>query len=219
MSQTLLLFDLDGTLLNTSVGIFETAIYTMNALGFEELKDEDLRRFVGPPLRDCFKVAFDLDDHLVPEAVDIYRRHYDDNGGLYKAEHYEGMVELLETLKEKGYLLAVATLKAEVLAVDVLKHFKLDTYFEVIGGSDLHGSYSKADIIKTVMKKLDISSDDTVILIGDTPHDLEGSKEANVDFVAVNWGFGDFSMYNLEDEEHLIGIIDEPVQLLNYIKG
>ncbi|MFA5514510.1 MAG: HAD-IA family hydrolase [Sphaerochaetaceae bacterium] len=219
MQRTLLLFDLDGTLLDTSVGIFETANYTMNSLGFYDISNEDLRRFVGPPLRECFKIAFDLDDSLIPLAVETYRRHYDENGGVYKANHYEGMVELLKTLKVKGFLLAVATLKSETLAIDLLKHFELDTYFEVIAGSDLHGSYTKADIIKTVMKKLNINSDDTVILIGDTPHDLEGSREADVDFVAVTWGFGDFSSYNLEEEDHLVAIIDKPPQLLNYLKG
>jgi phosphoglycolate phosphatase len=215
--KTLIIFDLDGTLLDTSYGIFETANITMKELGYKTLNDEQLRRFVGPPLAECFDSVCKLDNHLVPKAVEIYRKHYEISGGKFKAKKYPGIKELLIHLKEEGYLLAVGTLKLESLAHEVLEHFDLDHYFDIVIGADPLGQRTKADIINVAIESLGLNDKTKVIMVGDTPHDLEGSKKANVPFVAVSWGFGDFSSYDLTKETHMVAMIDKPQELVNYI--
>ncbi|NLA93086.1 MAG: HAD hydrolase-like protein, partial [Spirochaetales bacterium] len=100
--HTIVLFDLDGTLLNTSDGIFSTANQTMVRLGFDPVDEVSLRRFVGPPLATCFRVACGLAEEYIEEACLIYREIYDQDGAKFKAEVYEGIGELLEKLAAKG---------------------------------------------------------------------------------------------------------------------
>ena len=71
------LFDLDGTLFDSSSGIFHTANFTMRALGFEECHDEkQLRKFVGPPLRECFRITYNTAEEYLDRCVEVYREEY-----------------------------------------------------------------------------------------------------------------------------------------------
>ncbi len=212
----IVLFDLDGTLLDTSEGIFTTARYTGGKLGLEDVEDEKLKGFVGPPLPEAFKVVYDIKESLLEEAMALYKEHYDKEGGMYKAKVYDGIVEVLKTLASKNYILAVATLKTENLAKDILSHFGLKEYFTIISGANEQNSLTKADIIQNAIAQLPKQEQNRVILIGDTPHDCHGSKKVGIDFIAVSWGFGTFDS-SLDQQEHLIAKVDQPHELLNYL--
>ena len=109
------LFDFDGTLADSSDGIFHTALYSIRQLGIaREYGEEQLRRFVGPPLRDCFRVAFDLDPSLIDEAVRIYRGEYL-RTGYRMMRLYPGVKELLMSLRSLSIMTGVATFKGEEL--------------------------------------------------------------------------------------------------------
>ena len=106
-------FDFDGTIADSSEGIFHTALYTIRALGItEEYSESDLRKFVGPPLRDCFRVAFGLDPSLIDDAVSIYREEYL-RTGYRMMRLYPGIKELLGKLHADGIMTGVATFKGE----------------------------------------------------------------------------------------------------------
>ena len=108
-------FDFDGTLADSSEGIFHTALYTVRALGdAKEYGESDLRKFVGPPLRDCFRIAFDLDPALIDDALRIYRKEYLERG-YRMMSLYPGMKELLLKLRALGIRTGVATFKGEEL--------------------------------------------------------------------------------------------------------
>ncbi len=189
MNFKLAIFDLDGTLLNTSPGIFASANATVEKLGLPPEKDpEQLKKFIGPPIKQCFVNVYDLDPALIDKAVEIYRGEYDSYGRI-NAQPYPGIAQTLSKLKENGFLLAVGTLKGESLAKQMLEYFQLSEYFKSIRGSDQHSTLSKADIVNNVLSDLKIDAKDAV-LIGDTIHDQEGAKQAGVSFIAVDWGFG-----------------------------
>ena len=213
----IILFDLDGTLLDTSPGIFSTANHTMRALGLKEQSDTQLRKFVGPPLAACFRVACGLDEKIVPKACEIYRAEYTRSGSMFNASIYDGIPRLLETLHGQGYTLGVATLKLEDLAITILGHFGLAPWFSVISGADHSGTLTKADIIDHALERLDPVDRSQVLMVGDTPHDLDGAIAAHVDFVGVDWGFGFSRGHNMEPEGRVLGMIDTPGALLSYL--
>ncbi len=182
-------FDFDGTLFNTSEGIFHTANFTMEALGKKGSDDvEQLSKFVGPPLRDCFRITFGLEEEYIEEAVKIYRKEYLRNGAL-RCTIYPDILETIDKLHEKGIKVGVCTLKYDSLVKYIIEEKGITNYFDVIKGTDETGSLTKADCITLARKELGLSADE-VLMVGDTVNDANGAKEAGVAFVGVDWGFG-----------------------------
>ena len=215
--RSIILFDLDGTLLDTSPGIFATANHTMEVLGMKTLPASQLRKFVGPPLAACFRVACGLEESIIPKACEIYRAKYANDGAMFQAQVYAGIPGLLEKLKGQGISLGVATLKLEPLAATILEHFGLSQYFSIVSGADLAGTLSKADIITSALSRLGETDLEHVLMVGDTPHDLDGAVAVGVDFVGVDWGFGFSRGHEAPPVEHVLGMIDEPSALLQYV--
>lgn len=215
--RSIILFDLDGTLLDTSPGIFYTANHTMRALGLKEQTETQLRKFVGPPLAACFRVACGLEEDIIPRACEIYRAEYTRSGAMFQAKVYEGIEQLLRTLHGQGMVLGVATLKYERLAADILDHFDLRRWFSVVSGADHAGSLTKADIIERALARLGQNRREEVLMVGDTPHDMDGAIESGVDFVGVDWGFGFSKGHRMDSSDRVLGMIDEPAALLDYL--
>ncbi|MGE4583722.1 MAG: HAD hydrolase-like protein [Sphaerochaeta sp.] len=189
MKFKLAIFDLDGTLMNTSPGIFATANVAVQQLGLPpENNPQQLSKFIGPPINQCFINVYNLDPSLIEQAVELYRKEYDERG-RFNAFAYPGMKETLQSLKDRGYLLAVGTLKLEPLANQMMEHFGFAHFFDSIRGADSASRLSKADIIKNVLQDLTVPADQAV-LIGDTVHDQVGAQQAGVSFIAVDYGFG-----------------------------
>ncbi len=214
MSFKLAIFDLDGTLMDTSPGIFASANATIEKLGLPpEHNPEQLRKFIGPPITQCFVKVYDLDPSLIDKAVSIYRMEYNQHG-RFGAKPYCGMEETLKELKRRGYLLAVGTLKYEPLASEMMEYFGLAPYFDSIRGSDAASSLSKADIINMVLLDLNVKAQETV-LVGDTIHDQIGAQQAGVAFIAVDYGFGFPRGQHKEDS--MYAVVDSAKALLTLL--
>lgn len=189
MNVKLVIFDLDGTLMNTSPGIFATANKAVQAVGHAPEHDiNQLSKFIGPPIIDCFINTYNLDKDLIPKAIEYYRAEYA-KSGQYNAEEYPKMRDTLAQLKKKGYLLAVGTLKHESLAKSMMDHFGFSSFFDSIRGADLESKLTKSDIVNNVLEDLSVLPSESV-LIGDTVHDLNGALGSKVSFIAVDYGFG-----------------------------
>ena len=148
------LFDFDGTIADSSEGIFHTALYTVRQLGVtDEFTEADLRRFVGPPLRQCFVVAFGLDESLLDDALRIYRAEYDKRG-RFMMKLYPGMRDVLETIKGMGLRLGTASFKTETLVRQCLEHLGILDLFDTVRGSDLRENRTKSDIINLALNDL-----------------------------------------------------------------
>ncbi|MDC7247897.1 MAG: HAD hydrolase-like protein [Sphaerochaetaceae bacterium] len=207
---------MDGTLIDTSEGIFATANHTMKELGYDELPEAQLRKFVGPPLPSCFRLACGLDEDEIVSACDIYRDKYA-KGNMFLGQIYPGIESLLETLSSRNLTLAVATLKLEEMAIEILKEKGLYKYFSIIKGADRQGLLTKADIIERALLALKAEDYSKVLMVGDTPHDLDGALSLNIDFIGVDWGFGFHKGHSLEEREHIIGTIEYADELLTYL--
>jgi len=214
MKFKLAIFDLDGTLMDTSSGIFATANKAMELVGRKPEHDiSQLRKFIGPPIVQCFINTYNLEEALIPEAIEQYRKEYTLRG-QFGAKEYPSIKNTLEKLKDRGYLLAVGTLKPESLALSMMDHFGFAPYFSSIRGSDLASKLSKADILNNVLADLGVDATDAV-LIGDTVHDEEGAKEANVSFIAVDYGFG--FPRGQQKTGSMIAVISSPEELLSLL--
>lgn len=184
----LIIFDMDGTLADTSVGIIQCHKYTNVKMGRPEPTDKELENIIGGPLLKTYKTRFGFGDNEAVEAVRIYREHYAEYG-VKNVLPYSGMNETLSELKKNGYMLAVATLKAERFAKQILEILNISKYFDIVHGVDENDKLSKADLIRLCINETGINYSESV-LVGDSINDEQGAKNAGVDFIAVTYGFG-----------------------------
>ena len=188
MKYKLAVFDMDGTLADTSEGILNCHRYAHKMMGRPEPTDEELDGVIGGPLLDSYRTRFGFSEEDAKQAVKIYRERYAEQG-IYEAKLYDGMKETLQQLKASGMKLAVATLKAERFAKIMLENMGVADLFDVIYGVDENDKRTKAELIQMCMNTLQIEKAETV-MIGDSIHDLNGAKECDVDFIGVTYGFG-----------------------------
>ena len=129
------LFDLDGTLVDTSEGVAECVSYAAVNLGYPLLPREELLTFIGPPLTLSFPRHYEMDEATTWEAIRLFREHYN-AGAMFKAKPYDGIPELCQALERRGISMAVATNKVEAQAKRLLAHFGLDRWCSPIRGAD-----------------------------------------------------------------------------------
>lgn len=183
------LFDLDGTLLDTSKGIHNSVRFAEKQLNLPHMPQECLNAFIGPPPMVTYQKIYGLSESEAMEATKCHRQ-YGLNQGAYEAEIYKGIPLLLEQLKARGFLLGVCTLKRQDIAETVLKHFQLSDYFNVIVGIDSGEKLNKSDTIEIALKKIHYVDKETTLLVGDSMYDADGAYSAGVDFIGVLYGFG-----------------------------
>ena len=206
-----ILFDLDGTLTDSGEGIINCASLALEKLGLPVPDRETMRVFVGPPLRDSFP-RFGVQPEDVEEAIAIYRSRYGPTG-MFENTPYEGITELLSTLKAAGHRLILATAKPESMATAIVEKFELACYFELICGASMDSSRdSKDKVIGYVLEK--IGSAENVVMIGDTAYDVTGAAVHGIPTIGVSWGYG-----TVEDMRTAgaIAIVDTPQQLQNML--
>ncbi len=208
----LIIFDMDGTLADTSPGIIAGHKYTNVKMGRKEPTDEQLSGIIGGPLMYTYTKRFGFSEEDAIKAIAIYRERYATRG-IYEAELYAGMKETLAELKKRGYKLAVATLKAESFAKTMLKNMGAAEYFDVIYGVDDNYTRTKADLILLSCEFCKVSASEAA-LVGDSIHDENGAISAGVDFVACTYGFG-FSDERDLDGHKSIATAGSPKDLLN----
>ena len=185
----LVLFDLDGTLVDSKAGILNSMNYALDYFGVKADSDA-LSKFIGPPIRDSFKVLYGFNPEKTEEAVAKYREYFATKG-MFEAEVYPGIVPLLEGLEGHGIKMAVATSKVGSYAEKILAHFNISNYFSLIVGSEMDGTRSdKAEIIDCVLNRLDNSRKMKTAMIGDRKHDIIGAAAHKIDSIGVLWGYG-----------------------------
>lgn len=178
-----ILFDLDGTLVDSSIGIKNSFAYAFDKLGLPCPKPEILRTFIGPPLEDSF-TPYVSDVNL---AVKTYREYYKKNG-VFEVELYPDIEQLLKDLVANNYKLYITSSKNEPMIHVMLKHLKIDKYFTGIYGHTPK-QLNKTEVIKACLSSEPMAANDTMI-IGDTKFDIIGGKNNNIKTIGVTWGFG-----------------------------
>ena len=190
MAVQLVVFDLDGTIIDSAPGIAATANAALAEFSYPPLTSMELAGFIGPPLRESF-AHLSVDPDHVDDLVLAYRRHYA-GGHLYNATVYDGVEQLFSELRAQGIRIAVATAKQERFAVRILEEFGLAAFFDTICGTDHEGERTtKAHVVAEVLDRLGMDDRDVVRMVGDRHHDAHGAAVHCVATIGVLWGYGD----------------------------
>lgn len=186
-----ILFDLDGTLTNSELGITTCVQHALKKFGIEIEDRTVLRPFIGPPLGESFQVYYGLSKEESEQAIKYYRERFSEKG-LYENEVYEGVEKTLQRLKDCGKKLIIATSKPEKFTLIILEHFDLLKYFDFVAGATMDGSRGeKSDVIRYALEISEIEDKSDVIMIGDRKFDILGAKENGLASMGVLYGFGD----------------------------
>ena len=206
-----ILFDLDGTLTDSGEGIINCAKLALSHFGISIPGDQEMREFVGPPLDLTFR-KFGVPADKTDEAIAVYRSRYK-TVGKYENFPYPGIRELLQALRDSGHRLFVATSKPEALSVDILQHFALDSYFEIIAGATFDGSRSsKADVISYLLEQ--VGNLDNTVMVGDTVFDITGAHAHGIPAIGVAWGYGNVAEMQKAGAYAIANSMTELLQLL-----
>ena len=189
------LFDLDGTLTESGLGIMRSAAFALAELGAPELPEETLRKFVGPPLLESFMRYGGLSEARALEAVAKYRERYGEVGWR-ENRFYPGVAPLVRALKRAGTRVLLASSKPESACLRILEHFGLLPWLDgvfAIQWSEHHAD--KAEIVARALSSLPEGA--RACMVGDRSYDIEGAKANGIAAVGVSYGYG--SAEELED--------------------
>lgn len=185
-----ILFDLDGTLIDSSEGITKSTQYALAHYGIIENDLSKFYKFIGPLLVVSFKKYYDFPEEQAVEAVAVYRERYN-KIGLFECSLYPGVRECIEKLKAQGYLIGMASSKPEVSCRRILEHFGILELFDDVVGATFDGRIdTKEEVLNEVMRRWSDVPKDEMCLIGDTMFDVEGANQVGIRTVAVTFGFG-----------------------------
>ena len=203
------LFDLDGTLTDSGEGIINCAALALRHFGLPVPSREEMRVFVGPPLHETFQ-RFGVPADRTDEAIRVYRSRYIPTG-MFENAPYPGVKELLETLKNEGHTLYVATSKPEEMSVTILERFGLAPYFDRICGASTDTSRSTKDAVIAYLLEQSGARED-MVMVGDTKYDVLGAKAHGIPAIGVSWGYGD--VQEMKDAGAM-AIVNTPRELLD----
>ena len=180
-------FDLDGTLTDSGEGIMNCAKLALEHYGIHVEDELSLRVFVGPPLQKTF-VEFGVPQEEVDNAIRIYRERYIPIG-KFENTPYPGICELLQKLRDAGYKLYVATSKPEETSLEILDHFDMTKYFDIVCGASFDVSrHAKDKVIEYLLERVGEKVD--AVMVGDTAFDVLGAKVHGIPTIGVSWGYG-----------------------------
>lgn len=220
MSKRYILFDLDGTITDSSEGITKSVQHALKKLGIEENDQAMLRRFIGPPLDESFEKFYGFDKEEALKAVDYYRERYSDKG-IYENVLFDGIADMLEGLKRDGYIIALATCKSEIYVPRILEYFDVDKYFDVAVGSELEGGERrhKNQVIDEVFVRLAAAgladagnlseTKSQSIMIGDRKDDILGAKASGIDSMGVRYGFAEEQELEIAGADYIVETVED----------
>jgi phosphoglycolate phosphatase len=188
MSVNLILFDLDGTLADSFDGIAASLRVSLSSFGIDAGSDENLRKYIGPPLRQSFKEYNGMTDCEAELATARYREHFLETGiDLYK--FYPGVEDMLEKIRSSGIKMAIATTKAASCASLIVKPFI--RHFAFVSGSKMDGTRSdKEELIRYALDNIPGADAKSSLMVGDRIHDILGAKACKMRSIGVQYGYG-----------------------------
>ncbi len=213
-ARKVLLFDLDGTLIDSFEGITRSIAHAFQQLGETAPDASVLRDWIGPPLRASFGTWFgDPQDARIETAVAHYRTRFDCVGWK---EHviYDGVHELIDELAIRGHRMAVVTAKNELHALRIVEHLPFAQHFETVVGATLDTSRSdKTELIAEALERLSVAPRHCTML-GDRRFDIAGARDHGMHAVGIGWGFGGADELERAGAD---GVVNTPAALLELL--
>lgn len=203
-----ILFDLDGTITDSSPGIINSYLHSLSKIGLAEDDIDKLKSYIGSPLRAYYTERHNLSTADSDIAVKHFREHYAQTG-IFENAVYPGMAELIDKLQENGFRLYIATSKPLEFAITVLNHFKIKEYFNSIHGSDMSADNKPKDRLIADAILMNGLSKNESIMIGDRYHDINGAKTNGIASIAVTYGYGSINELSELQPEYIAASADE----------
>ena len=203
-----ILFDMDGTLIDSYDAVVNSFIYALDYYGNKDYHKRDMRVILGPPLRQAFCEHFGFDEQTALEAVKKYRERYNK---YFLKEHklYDGADKLLNSLTKKGYKLVLATSKPLELAKQIIDTFDITKYFCFLGGASMDVKRdTKEKVLEYIFENCDIPKD-KAILVGDRCFDLMGAEYMGIDAMGVLFGYGDMEELTQHKSVYIAKTLEE----------
>ena len=211
------LFDLDGTISESALGIRESLENAIKSMGKPLPNLDDYTLYIGPPLLDTFRNICRFNEEESARGVEIYREYYNTKGKLVN-KLYDGIDRVLAELKNSGAKLAVCSSKYEKFAEEITELLGVHDMFDAICGSTLDGSRKdKKDLIPYAVERLGGSLEndrENIVMIGDTWFDTKGARLCGVDFVGVEYGYGDLESMKKEGGRVFVKTTAELLEVL-----
>lgn len=208
-----IVFDLDGTLLDTLADLHASVNAALEKFSFPCRTQEEVRAFVGNGIALLMKRAIGKETPVFDEALAAFKTHYGEHCAD-KTRPYAGIVPLLEELRARGIRTAVVSNKADFAVKKLAEHYFGGLLSAAVGEDEEHGIRKKPapDSLFSVLEALGADKSKTAY-VGDSEVDIQTAKNAGVDCISVTWGF--------KDREFLIGhgasvLIDSPDEILKY---
>ena len=211
------IFDVDGTLLDTAEGVIEAVRQTMYTENLTVPSEAVLRTFIGPPIQNSFQKLYGFEPNRIQELATIFRNFYKEDACLLKAKPYEGIYQVCERLLHAGIQIGAATYKRQDYAEKILRYFRFDAYMEHIYGADHENRLKKVDIIRLCLEQMGCRDRSRAVMVGDSDNDAIGAGEVGIDFIGVTYGFG-FCSREEVDAYVNVGCADMPLKLLELLK-
>jgi phosphoglycolate phosphatase len=208
------LFDLDGTIVDSAPGITESLAYTYERMGLPVPSPAKMLEWVGPPIMDSFRDLAGLDPEESERALEIYREHYLGTGAAFSPA-YPGVLSALRAIAGAGIPLSLATSKPETTARAMLEHLGIDDVFtEITGASADETRSAKKDVVAEALRRLTANGFDLTrpVMVGDRRHDVEGAAENDVPTIVVTWGYG-----APEETAGAVAVVDTATELLDLL--
>lgn len=184
------LFDFDGTLCDTTEGIFKSILYSLECYGITETDMEKLNFFVGPPLFVGYKETYGVSDEDTHWLIAKYRERYRVKAAE-ESSIYDGIKELLVALKSKGKKIAIASSKPRIFVEEISAYHGIDKYIDFISAEELKSTHSsKEELINACLSFFNNPDKSEVIMVGDRFYDIDGAKAAGIDSAGAVYGFG-----------------------------
>ena len=199
--------DLDGTLIDPKVGITGSIQHALQEMGADVPLADELNWCIGPPLLDSFRVL--MGAHAdVETAVTLYREHYTETG-MYQADVYDGVGEMLQDLRETGFPLYIATSKPHAYANTIAGHFGISHFVDGLFGAELDGTHSdKTSLLAHALAETGADPFRSV-MIGDRRFDVEGAQNNDIPTIGALWGYADEGELHLAEADALAGAPEE----------
>ena len=208
-----IIFDFDGTVVDTGEGILKSLQYSFEQMGHEVPDLSDLKRFIGPPVYYSYTHFYGISEDEVQTYIIKYRERYKEKG-IYECELYSGMTELLTELRRRGVKLGVASSKPEHLIYSVADYLNITEMFDVIVGvkTDNSNHSTKTGLVLEAMKLLGARDKKDVLMVGDRCFDIDGAAGAGVDSCGALWGYGNKEEFM---DHKATYIVEKPEDVLN----
>ena len=213
MKYKAIVFDWDGTLMDSISKIVETMQSSARHLGYPIPDYDQAKDVIGISLLPALKQLFNIhDEKAAMDLVHTYKQHFKEHAQI-DSPLFSGAVELLETLKNRGYLLAVATGKGRQGLNNNWHHSNTKHFFSASKTADDAQSKPSPDMLQQILSELNLSADQ-VVMVGDTTYDMAMAESINIDRIGVS--FGVHSAVTLQKHQPL-AVIDALHELLLHV--